>query len=336
MRFYFVLVLCSLISACNSSKVPDVSHIKVDIQVQRFEQDFFALDTQNVAASLNDLHRKYPVFLQDFLFNILGLGPEGDSLQSVPVQAKSFIASYAPVKDSAANVFRNFNDISAKVRKGLQYVKYYFPDYRLPGKLITFIGPINSYGNVLTTDALAVGLQMYMGSEYSLYKTEAAQQLYPGYISRRFQPLYIPVNCMKNILDDMYPDASAGRPLVEQMIEAGKRLYLLDHFLPHVADTLKTGYTKQQLDGAYEYEEAIWSFFITNDLLFAADPAITKDYMNDAPNTAALGPGSPGFIGQFVGWQIVKKWMERNEKLTLQQLMDTDAKTIYEQAKYKP
>jgi hypothetical protein len=58
----------------------------------------------------------------------------------------------------------------------------------------------------------------------------------------------------------------------------------------------------------------IWGFFLQNDLLYAIDPALTKDYMNDAPNTAVLGEASPGFIGQFVGWQIVKKWMDKNEK----------------------
>jgi hypothetical protein len=228
------------------------------------------------------------------------------------------------------------DDIARQVNEGLQYVKYYFPQYKLPQKFVTFIGPINSYGNILTTNELAVGLQLYMGSSYSLYQTEAGQQLYPTYISRRFQPQYIPVNSIRNIVDDMYPDRSAGRPLVEQMIEAGKRLYLLDHLLPDVADTLKTGYTEAQLQGAYKNEELIWTYFVNNDLLFAIDPALTKDYMNEAPNTAVLGPSSPGFIGQFVGWQIVKKWMDKNDTVTLPKLMETDSKIIFQQAKYKP
>ena len=70
--------------------------------------------------------------------------------------------------------------------------------------------------------------------------------------------------------------------------------------------------------------------------MYANDPAITKDYMNDAPKTAVLGEASPGFIGQFVGWQIVKKWMDKNDKVTPEQLMNTDGKTIFKEAKYKP
>ena len=30
-----------------------------------------------------------------------------------------------------------------------------------------------------------------------------------------------------------------------------------------------------------------------------------------------MGEDSPGFIGQFVGWQIVKKWMDKNEKVSI-------------------
>jgi uncharacterized protein YjaZ len=99
---------------------------------------------------------------------------------------------------------------------------------------------------------------------------------------------------------------------------------------------LKTGYTKNQLEVCYKNEETIWSYFVQNDLLYVSDPSILKDYMNDAPKTEAFGAESPGFIGQFVGWQIVKKWMGKNEKVTLQQLMEANPKMIFDQAKYKP
>lgn len=336
MRFFILLMILSGLISCNGDKAPDVSHIKVELKVERFEQDLFAIDTSNIDQSLNQLNQKYPGFLQDFIFNILGLDPHPDSAYKVQQDLAAFIASYKPLKDSADKVFADIDEIARETKQGLQYVKYYFPGYQLPDKLTTFLGPINSYGNVLTTDALAVGLQMYMGKNYSLYHSEAGQQMYPTYISRRFEPQYIPVNCIRNIVDDMYPDNSAGRPLVEQMIEAGKRLYLMDHFLPKTADTLITGYTERQLEGAYANEDVIWSFFVNNDLLFAADPALIKDYMNDAPNTAALGQASPGFIGQFVGWQIVKKWMDKNEGFHPRKLMETDPKIIYEQVKYKP
>ena len=333
-RLYLLFII--IISSCTDRNIPNVSGIKVDLQLQRFDKDFFSVDTNQIDKSLQQLHQKYPSFLQDFVFNILALPAQPDSSLVVEQEVKAFIRSYISLKTSSDQLFTDLNATEKDIRKGLQFVKYYFPSYKLPAKLITFIGPINSYGNILTTDALAVGLQLYMGKDFSLYQSEAGQELYPAYISRRFDKEYIPVNCIKTIIDDIFPDNNAGRPLVEQMVQAGKRLYALDQLMPAASDTIKTGYTQKQLEGCYANEGTILSFFVQNDLLFTADPSLTKDYMNDAPQTQAFGKDSPGFIGQFTGWQIVKKWMAKNEKVSLNQLLQTNPKTIFDQAKYKP
>ena len=141
---------------------------------------------------------------------------------------------------------------------------------------------------------------------------------------------------IKNIIDDMYPAKTAGRPLIEQMVETGKRLYLLDAFLPEIADSLKTGYTQQQLDGCYGNQKNIWAFFVENNLLYETESTLVGPYVNDGPNTPELGTSSPGFIGQFIGWQIVKRWMERNEKISLTELMKKNPKELFDESKYRP
>lgn len=134
----------------------------------------------------------------------------------------------------------------------------------------------------------------------------------------------------------MYPDKSSGKPLVEQMIESGKRLYLLEKLLPDLPDSIRTGYTAQQLAFCEHNEQQVWGFFVQNDLLFSNDPNTARDYLTDAPNTAALGESSPGNIGQFVGRQIVDKWVDAHEKTSLDTLMKMPAGKLFEEAKYKP
>src|SRR6478752_1087877 len=224
---FLVICLLFFVLGCKNKKAPDVSGITIALQTERFEKDFFRLDTLHLDASLNQLNKTYPGFSQDFLFNILGTSPD-----SASKDIRSFIRTYQDMNKAAEEKLNNFAPIEQEIKKGLQFVHHYFPSYRLPQKLITFIGPINSYGNIITANALAVGLQMYMGRDYPLYLSEMGQQMYPAFISRRFEPAYIPVNCMKNIIDDLYPNNKMGGPLVEQMIEAGKRLYLLDLLMP--------------------------------------------------------------------------------------------------------
>lgn len=71
-------------------------------------------------------------------------------------------------------------------------------------------------------------------------------------------------------------------------------------------------------------------------MLYSTDPNLTRDYMTDAPNTQALGEASPGNIGQFVGTQIVNRWMEKQKDISLEALLHTPAKKIFEEARYKP
>lgn len=318
--------------ACKSHRsTPDVSGTRVNLQVERFEIPFFALDTSHLNQSLQQLAGKYPGFTQDFLFNILGTTPDS-AFKDVP----RFMRTYRGLAQASAKKYADFSMVETSLKKGLQFLHYYFPSYKLPTRLITFIGPINSYGNIITKDALAVGLQLYMGKDYPLYQDEQGQALYPAFVSRRFEPGYITVNCIRNIMDDMYPDHSSGKPLVEQMIESGKRLYLLEKLLPEMPDSIRTGYTAQQLAFCEHNEQQVWSFFVQNDLLFSNDPNTARDYLTDAPNTAALGASSPGNIGQFVGRQIVDKWMGKNEKTSLDALMKMPAGKLFEEAKYKP
>jgi hypothetical protein len=163
-----------------------------------------------------------------------------------------------------------------------------------------------------------------------------AEALYPNYISKRFTPETIVVNNMKNIIDDIYPEKLSGKAMVEQMVEKGKRLYVLDKLLPNTADTLKIGYSSNQLKGCYSNEGSIWNFFLTNNYLYNNEQAILKNYLSESPNTQELGPNAPGFIGLFVGWQIVKKYMEKHEDMPLLELLQMDARKVFEESKYRP
>ncbi|HRN56114.1 MAG TPA: hypothetical protein PLL71_06665 [Agriterribacter sp.] len=160
--FYTVIIATAGFTACTgNNKIPDVSNISVQLTVQRFEEDFFAIDTNNIAAGISRLQQQYPVFLPDFVQHILGLPPADEESRS-DTAIKMFLRDYRLVKDTASRVFSNFIAIEDEVKKGLQFTKYYFPSYHAPEKLITFIGPLDAIfetslgktGDVITQNAL--------------------------------------------------------------------------------------------------------------------------------------------------------------------------------------
>jgi hypothetical protein len=330
-RIIALFLLLSL-GACNTNdNEPDVSQIKLQLTQQHFEQDFFAIDTNQLERSISALDKKYAGFTTVFLSNILALMPQTET-----ADLKSFYRAYLPLYKQSTTIFKEQEKQIQKIEQGLKYVKHYFPTYRLPLKLISFIGPINSFGSILTEDAIAIGLQLFMGKEHPLYTSEEGQALYPAFISRKFEPAYIPVSAMNNIVLDMYPEQMSGKPLIAQMVELGKRMYVVDRLLPQLSDTLITGYSSKQLDACLNNEKNIWSFFIQNDLLYKSDPLLVREYITDGPFTQAFGKESPGNIGQFLGWQIVKKWMNKNKQSTFDALMKKDPVQLFEEAKYKP
>jgi hypothetical protein len=59
--------------------------------------------------------------------------------------------------------------------------------------------------------------------------------------------------------------------------------------------------------------------------------------MNDAPFTATISQESPGRLGTWVGWQIIKSYMDENTDVSLQQLMKTtDYQLILNKSGYQP
>ncbi len=196
---------------------------------------------------------------------------------------------------------------------------------------------LDAPGVVLTPDYLGIGLHQYAGKDFSVYRAEPVQQMYPSYITRRFDKEYITANCMKSVADDVYPDKSAGRPLIEQIIEKGKQWFLLDKFLPDAPDSVKTGYTKKQLDWVEDNEGNIWAYIVKNENdIYSIDPATIQTYIGEAPNTQLMTEAAPGNIGQWVGWRIVQEYTEKHKDFSVQQILEAPAKTIFEEAKYRP
>lgn len=350
MKQLLLLLPIIILSAGCSNNTPDVSGIAVEVKIARFDQFLFTgLDTNHIPEGVRQMKQQYPYFAADFLQYILGIQPlavTGEPVQEPPGSALDgdsgtnrtitrFLQITRPLYDSISPKFKDVSDIEKDLKKAFQYVKYYFPAYKVP-KVLTYIGPFDTPGVAVTSDAIAIGLHLFAGKDFPFYTSTEGQESYPLYISRRFERTYITPNCMKAVVEDMYPDQSAGKSLIEQMIEKGKRWYLVSKLLPDAPDSVITDYTGAQLKWTIANEGLIWNFMIQGSDIYTSDPAIVKNFVGEAPSTNGMPADAPGNIGQWVGWQIVKTYMEKHKDLAPDALMKLNAKTIYSDAKYKP
>src|SRR5690349_16078569 len=98
MRILPLLAIFVLFIGCQDGKdKPDVSDIKVDLRVDRFEKSFFAVDTNAVRAGLADLRNAFPRFFPFYIQNILQVNLLDTASFGV---VKTVITSYKSLNDS--------------------------------------------------------------------------------------------------------------------------------------------------------------------------------------------------------------------------------------------
>jgi hypothetical protein len=294
----------------------------------RFDSAFFTMDSLHFESDLAKLVQQYPQFSEDYFNRILMLSPKKESKK-----IGAFYKAYRPIFNATTQIEAS-KKATPEIIAAFKRFHYFFPTYTLPKQLIYFIGPLETYGNVVTKDGLAIGLQLYMGAASSWYYSEQINTIYPTYISRHFAPEYIVVNSIQNILNDYEPLVINGKQLIEQMIEIGKRQYILSQCLPNASDTLLLGYTSNQLKAIEESQGDIWTFVSSQNRLFSVDPSLTTAILTEAPYNDYFGEDIPGNVGKYIGYGIVKSWMKQQKgksKNDLNLLLKTPAKSIFDQ-----
>ncbi len=80
----------------------------------------------------------------------------------------------------------------------------------------------------------------------------------------------------------------------------------------------------------------IWNYLLQNADLFTLDPDLIKNYIGEAPSTNGMPDEAPGNIGQWLGWQIVKKWAAAHPDVSPADLMKIPLRQLFDEAAYKP
>jgi hypothetical protein len=198
--------------------------------------------------------------------------------------------------------------------------------------------PQEIYGTTYYHDTLILSLQMFMGKDFEQYDPS----FYPDYLRRRFTQDFIAPNAIRAIANTIYPDTTESMSLIELMIQKGKQWYLLGKFLPDTPDSLITGYNKSQSIFVEKNEGDIWGTFLRNTQdPYTLDQERIKNYLGEGPFTQDMphdleGNGTPGNIGQWIGWRIIQNFADKNSELSVQEVLSMPARKIFQEAKYKP
>ena len=310
----FTLIIVAFGSCDKKSEVEKaVAEIPLDIKVERFDKAFFETKPEH----LQQLKRQYPYFFPPGNEDKVWL----DKMQN---------PQWRELYDEVEKKFGNFDREKEQIETLFKHVKYYFPETKTP-KVITVISEMDYQNKAIYADSLViVSLELYLGKGHKFYQ-------FPEYLKQNFEAV--------QIAPDIVNSFSAGKilpptdnTLLSQMVYAGKELYLKDILLPEYSDADKIGYKPEQVKWCQENENYMWRYFIENSLLYSTDQKLMPRFINPAPFSKfylEIDNESPGRVGAWLGWQIVRAYMENNQ-VSVQQMLKMNSKELFEKSKYKP
>ncbi|MCH3880963.1 MULTISPECIES: gliding motility lipoprotein GldB [Tenacibaculum] len=312
--FYFLISFLFLSCDKESKTIVDVSDISVDFSVNRFDVDFYSSTKDH----LQTLKNKYPL-----------LFPKGiqDSVWINKINNKDEQELFAETQKE----YKDIGSLKEQFTSFFKHVKYYNPKFVAPN-VITMLTNIDYDNRVIYADSLLlVSLDAYLGKNHDFYGS------YPQYIKQNNTKEHIIVDVAHAIIQKQIL-ANTERTFLGKMIIEGKKMYLLDIYLPNISDNEKAGYSQEKFNWAIANEEQIWKYFVEKDLLYSTDAKLDKRFMDLAPFSKFYleeDSKSPGQIGSWIGWQIVRSYMQNND-VSLRQLLQLDTETIFKKSKYKP
>ena len=311
-----LLLFCGLFVSCNSGDKLErtISKIEVDLVVERFDQAFANATPEDLPL----LKETYPFMFSRRFNDSVWINRMQDTINQ-------------QLSNEVEKTHGDFGETELEIEDLFKHLKYHYKAFKVP-RVITVTNYVDYRNSTIVTDSIVlVALDNYLGSDHVFYES-IHQYVANSLIPEQILPDLAAQYAMKNIYQEQ------RKTLLDEMIFYGKILYFKDVMLPTMSDERKIGYSKDELGWAQANEESMWQYFIERELLYSTDNKLPGRFINAAPFTKfnlELDADSPGRLGQYIGWQIVRAYANNN-KGSLQDILTLDPETLFNNSKFKP
>ena len=316
MKFYlYSFLFCCIFWSCDKKTAVEkaVEEIPLDIKVERFDQVFFESKPQE----LQKIKKAFPVFFPKEV---------PDSVWTNKIQNPLWRELYSEVQKKYSDI----EPVRSELVTLFKHIKHYFPKTKTP-KAVTVIAEMDYNTKAIYADSLVIlSLELYLGKAHRFYE-------FPKYIKQNFEQRQMMPDLVSSFATTKI-NFGKDKTLLSQMVYYGKQLYLKDLLLPAYSDAEKMGYAPKEISWCEENETYIWRYFLENEMLYSDESKLTSRFIAPAPFSKfylEIDNESPGQVGAWIGWQIVRSYAENND-VPLAKLLDMNAKELFEKSKYKP
>ncbi|RAW03215.1 gliding motility lipoprotein GldB [Pseudochryseolinea flava] len=328
--FAAFISIAALHIGCNSKDenecAPQPSVTPLTIEFEQFEDTIAAIQSKEQLVSF--LTRQ--PLIRDFMLR-RGEYP-GDSVFINTLYKRFSSNAFDSLLIETKRIHGDLSTLKAQFNQAFSNFKHYYPDFN-PPKVKTMISGLLDTDMIVSDSVIIVSLDFFLGKEGKYRPRVYDYQL------AKYDPEDIVASLMLVYGIDTRFNATdvKDKTVLAEMISYGKAFAFAKHMLPCVPDSTFIWYTPQEMAGSKNNQDLIWARFVQDEILFSTSNEDKRNYLGERPITTQVGEKCPGRIGLFIGWQIVKAYMDSHPEMTLQQLMQVgDAQKLFKDSHYKP
>ncbi len=336
-----VLGILTISSCARDNAAPDVSHLDGSFQLTRTEQLLFALDTLASAESAQSVFASHDIFW-DLYFSVImpletdsSLSSEKDHRRWLPIVSNPYLRA---ITESIEEDYADMSDINAELSTAFQYLQYYFPGNRVPN-VYTLNSGFGYFPFIFEDgerDGLGVSLEMFLGSDFPYLTFVGNVNAFSDYLVRTYNRDHVAKKTVEVLVDDLVGPPPGDR-LIDKMLHNGIKLYILEHLMPAIQDTVLFEFTPAQLTWCESNERNLWAHLLKDDLLYSNEFGKIQKLISPSPTVPGMPAEAPGGVANWTGWRIIHALTERDSDIKMVDLLAIqDAQAVLEAARYRP
>lgn len=323
----------SLMSSCGEKKEPFVlpSDVKISpVPIQRLDrqiENYLILDSLQRAE-----------FITSNFDALKGFGQFVDAIDTVN---NSIVTSWAtwpattvfmPLVNKA---YPNLNREELALGRILETAKHNQLEIK-PDKFaaVTWGSP-KSIVIIDTIGTVYIALNHYLGAESDAYNG------WPSYKRTLKEKRMIPVDVAEALVATAYPYSPAGNPdVLSRLLYEGVLTVAKKAMVPEATDAEILGLSDEDLAAVVENQSFIWQQLLKGNKLYSTDSELMSNLFDMRPKTTVVSPDAPGRSARYIGYSIVRDYIEKNPDTELKFLLSADfyddGTIILRQTEYSP
>ena len=294
----------------------------LEVSAQSFDRDLFDGDFSQPKNLADTLRSRYGNFFCGFVEDDIQIAAcTSDSVGTLLyafVNDPQIAETHRAVMTAFTNTKRE--TITQDLQESMRRWHHFFPDSIVPG--IIYYQSAWNRSIATTNDGLGIALDCYLGPDHPITQ-KLSPDFFPQYMQNNMDERYIHADAVKGFAAWKARGYYQQKDLLSELIFYGKVMYLAEALAPDISDSLMMSWSSEQWLWAKGAEKEVWKTMANEKVMYRSKSFEINKWFADGPFTSATGvpQESAPQLGVWIGWNIVRQYMERHPEVTLNGLL---------------